>query len=61
MYHAKNHHSLFAMVAADTISHNLKGKARIIILALAPVEKSTHLYQFILTITVTLNDDTIRS
>jgi PTS system nitrogen regulatory IIA component len=36
-------------------------KTNIIILALAPPEKSTHLYQFILAITAALNDDTLRS
>jgi PTS system nitrogen regulatory IIA component len=39
----------------------LADKTRIIILTLAPPEKSTHLYQFLLTITATLNDDTFRS
>jgi mannitol/fructose-specific phosphotransferase system IIA component (Ntr-type) len=36
-------------------------KTRIIILALAPPEKSKCLYQFILSITAALNDDTLRS
>ncbi|MDR1099385.1 MAG: PTS sugar transporter subunit IIA [Treponema sp.] len=39
----------------------LDDKTRIIVLALAPAKKSTHLYQFILTITTALNDDTLRS
>jgi PTS system nitrogen regulatory IIA component len=36
-------------------------KTRIIILALAPPEQSTLLYEFLLTITTALNDDTLRS
>jgi PTS system nitrogen regulatory IIA component len=36
-------------------------KARIIILALAPPDKSKPLYEFLLAITTTLNDDTFRS
>jgi mannitol/fructose-specific phosphotransferase system IIA component (Ntr-type) len=39
----------------------LDDKTRIIILALAPPEKAKPLYQFLLTITAILNDDTIRS
>jgi mannitol/fructose-specific phosphotransferase system IIA component (Ntr-type) len=39
----------------------LGDKTRIIILALAPPDKAKPLYQFILTITAALNDDTLRS
>jgi PTS system nitrogen regulatory IIA component len=39
----------------------LDDKTRIIILALAPPEKAKPLYQFLLTITAILNDDTVRS
>jgi PTS system nitrogen regulatory IIA component len=39
----------------------LDEKTRIIILALSPPEKSKRLYQFILSITAALNDDTLRS
>jgi mannitol/fructose-specific phosphotransferase system IIA component (Ntr-type) len=39
----------------------LDDKTRIIILSLAPPEKSNRLYQFLLTITAALNDDTLRS
>jgi PTS system nitrogen regulatory IIA component len=39
----------------------LDDKTRIIILALAPPEKSKSLYEFLLVITTTLNDDTLRS
>jgi mannitol/fructose-specific phosphotransferase system IIA component (Ntr-type) len=36
-------------------------KINIIILVLAPPDKAKHLYKFILTLTATLNDDTLRS
>jgi mannitol/fructose-specific phosphotransferase system IIA component (Ntr-type) len=39
----------------------LDDKARIIILALAPPDKSKPLYEFLLAITAALNDDTLRS
>jgi mannitol/fructose-specific phosphotransferase system IIA component (Ntr-type) len=39
----------------------LDDKTRIIILALAPPEKAKTLYQFLLTITAILNNDTVRS
>ncbi|MDR0760233.1 MAG: PTS sugar transporter subunit IIA, partial [Treponema sp.] len=39
----------------------LDDKTRIIILALAPPEKSKSLYEFLLTITTALNDNTLRS
>jgi PTS system nitrogen regulatory IIA component len=39
----------------------LDDKAHIIILALAPPDKSKPLYEFLLTITTALNDDTLRS
>jgi PTS system nitrogen regulatory IIA component len=39
----------------------LDDKARIIILALAPTDKSKPLYDFLLAITAALNDDTLRS
>jgi mannitol/fructose-specific phosphotransferase system IIA component (Ntr-type) len=39
----------------------LDDKTRIIILALAPPEKSKYLYEFLLLITTALNDDTLRS
>jgi PTS system nitrogen regulatory IIA component len=39
----------------------LDDKARIIILALAPPDKSKPLYEFLIAITATLNDDTLRS
>jgi PTS system nitrogen regulatory IIA component len=39
----------------------LDDKTRIIILALAPPEKSKSLYEFLLAITTALNDDTLRS
>jgi PTS system nitrogen regulatory IIA component len=39
----------------------LDDKARIIILALAPPDKSKSLYQFLLAITTALNDDPLRS
>jgi mannitol/fructose-specific phosphotransferase system IIA component (Ntr-type) len=39
----------------------LDDKARIIILALAPSDKSKPLYEFLLAITTALNDDTLRS
>jgi PTS system nitrogen regulatory IIA component len=39
----------------------LDDKARIIILALAPPDKSKPLYEFLLAITSALNDDTLRS
>jgi PTS system nitrogen regulatory IIA component len=39
----------------------LDDKARIIILALAPPEKPKPLYEFLLAITIALNDDTLRS
>jgi mannitol/fructose-specific phosphotransferase system IIA component (Ntr-type) len=39
----------------------LDDKTRIVILALAPPEKAKPLYQFLLTITAILNDDTVRS
>jgi PTS system nitrogen regulatory IIA component len=39
----------------------LEDKARIIILALAPPDKSKSLYEFLLTITTALNDNALRS
>jgi mannitol/fructose-specific phosphotransferase system IIA component (Ntr-type) len=39
----------------------LDDKTRIIILALAPPEKSKPLYEFLLAITTTINDDTLHS
>jgi mannitol/fructose-specific phosphotransferase system IIA component (Ntr-type) len=39
----------------------LDDKTRIVILALAPPEKAKPLYQFLLTITAILNDDTVHS
>jgi mannitol/fructose-specific phosphotransferase system IIA component (Ntr-type) len=39
----------------------LDDKTRIIILALAPPDKSKSLYEFLLAITTALNDDTLRS
>jgi PTS system nitrogen regulatory IIA component len=39
----------------------LDDKTRIIVLALAPPEKSKSLYEFLLLITAALNDDTLRS
>jgi mannitol/fructose-specific phosphotransferase system IIA component (Ntr-type) len=39
----------------------LDDKTRIIILALAPPDKSKSLYEFLLAMTATLNDDTLRS
>jgi mannitol/fructose-specific phosphotransferase system IIA component (Ntr-type) len=39
----------------------LDDKTRIVILALAPPEKAKTLYQFLLTITAILNDDTVHS
>jgi mannitol/fructose-specific phosphotransferase system IIA component (Ntr-type) len=39
----------------------LDDKARIIILALAPLDKPKTLYEFLLAITTALNDDTLRS